>query len=117
MASKILIYLKAGYLKYQVMAKLLNQVISIGFQVISNYLLEPSPTWDRTVASCHMMRWDKKGPTYKRVNLSTNYRALAKKFRNFFFNQKELSLLIVRFDSCFSSLWRILKDLDVYLLT
>ena len=30
-ASKILIFLKGNYLKYQVMAKLINQVISKGF--------------------------------------------------------------------------------------
>jgi len=42
-ASKILTFLKAKYLKYQVVAKLLiNQVISEGFQV-SDYLREPSP--------------------------------------------------------------------------
>jgi len=31
-ASKILTFLKANYLKYQVMTKLLNQVTSKGFQ-------------------------------------------------------------------------------------
>jgi len=42
-ASKTLTFLKTSYLMHHVMANLLNQVISEGFQV-SNYLLEPSPT-------------------------------------------------------------------------
>jgi len=42
-ASKIFTFLKANNLKYQVTAKLLNQLISKRFQV-SNYLLGPSPS-------------------------------------------------------------------------
>jgi len=41
-ASKILTFPKANYLKYQVMAKLLNQVIGKCFQV-SNYLITTIP--------------------------------------------------------------------------
>jgi len=37
-SSKILIFLKTNYLKYQVMEKLFNQVISKSFQV-SNYVV------------------------------------------------------------------------------
>jgi len=42
MTSNVLTFLQANYLKYQVTAKLLNQVISKGFQVI-NCLLETQP--------------------------------------------------------------------------
>jgi len=38
-ASKILKFLKANYMKYHVMAKLLNQVISKGFQVSSQVIV------------------------------------------------------------------------------
>jgi len=48
-ASKILTFLKTNYLKYQVMAKLLNQAISKDFQ-LRNYVLETTvlPTCRRT---------------------------------------------------------------------
>jgi len=52
-ASKILTFPKANYLKYQVMAKLLNQVIGKCFQV-SNYLITTIP---KEMASLWMYKW------------------------------------------------------------